>query len=464
MKKNEKIAAVKDLVRSLVRTDGEEVFFYLPGENIWQAKCGAKAAMALLKIIENTSTAPSITAAEAKTIVADIQCDPTFFRPLKMPPVALINCRSGIIDLSNLEANPPQEDHDFLLNLDFEYMKTVTLKNCKHFADFLRFAFDFPNDISFDDMLEEPPVCRLLEMLGYMVSNEYRAKKMLLLIGPPNSGKSQLLDLLRRVVGPDQTVALTLDELSGQSGGRFRTELLLKAHALINDELPTRGLKNLSELKKIIAGEMITVEAKGLRPRTIRNTTKLMFAGNQLPELAEVDSGKAFSSRLCVVFLKKAADSERRDIDLLSKLYDERNTIFSLAVNAFSKIATTLEFTGEPVADKALQAYAEENSSVLTFIDDSTVICEGEGIYTVDLHQVYLQYCKERALTPVKSLKSFRQQLLCTPKVQEIRKGRLEGDENPRSIVWVITLVNDCGEDRHEKGTKYNGENSRAAI
>ena len=162
--------------------------------------------------------------------------------------------------------------------------------------------------------------------------------------------------------------------------------------------------------------------------------------------------------------MKKAADSETRDIDLLSKLYNERNAIFSLAVNAFSKIATTLEFTGESVADKALQAYAEENSSVLTFINDGSVICEGEGIFTTDLYQVYLRYCEKLALTPVKSLKSFRQQLLCTPKVQEIRKGRLEGDENPRSVVWGITLVNDCGEDRHEKETKYNGENFRATI
>lgn len=462
--KNEKLTAVKGCVQKFIRTNGEEVFFYLRKENIWQAKCGPKAAMALLKIIEQFPTAPNITAAEAKTIIAEIQCDPAFFRPLTMPPVNLINCRNGIIDLNNLKVNPPQEDHDFLLNLNFKYTPAASLADCQNFSNFLKLSLDLPDDITHDNMLKQPPVRRLLEMLGYMVSNEYRAKKLILIIGPPNSGKSQILELLRMVLGADHTVALTLDELSGQSGGRFRTELLLKAHALINDELPTRGLKNLSELKKIIAGEMITVEAKGLRPRTIRNTTKLMFAGNQLPELAEVDSGNAFSSRLCVVFLKKAADSETRDIDLLSKLYNERNAIFSLAVNAFSKIATTLEFTGESVADKALQAYAEENSSVLTFINDGSVICEGEGIFTTDLYQVYLRYCEKLALTPVKSLKSFRQQLLCTPKVQEIRKGRLEGDENPRSVVWGITLVNDCGEDRHEKETKYNGENFRATI
>lgn len=439
--KNEDLYALKAAIKSSIRTDGAEIFFYDQARKIWQAKTGNKAALELRRLLAQRPTIPNLGASEAKEVLADILCDPAFYRPIKATPVHLINCRNGVLNLKTgqLETEEKSET-DFKIQINFEFQKEVTLTDCKEFCSLLKFIFKLPDDMTSDGMMDHPSVRRLLEMMGYLVSNEYRAKKMLILIGPAHSGKSQILELLRRVLGSDNTVALNLDELAGQSGGRFRTELLMKAHALINDELPTNGLKRLSELKKLIAGEYITIEAKGKRPMTIKNRTKLIFAGNQLPELDEADCGNAFSSRLCVVAFKNSVEQDKWDIKLVEKLFAERDAIFSVAVKCFAKILSDLNFTNDPDAELLLEAYKEENASVETFIKDSSVVCKGEGVYTMELYTAYTCYCKRSALTAVKNLKAFRQQLLSVPGIQ-IAKKRLNGDKVARSTVLGIAFA-----------------------
>lgn len=440
--KNEDLYALKAAIKSSIRTDGAEIFFYDQARKIWQAKTGNKAALELRRLLAQRPTIPNLGASEAKEVLADILCDPAFYRPIKATPVHLINCRNGVLNLKTGQLETEEKpETDFKIQINFEFQKEVTLTDCKEFCSLLKFIFKLPDDMTSDGMMDHPSVRRLLKILGYMVSNEYRAKKLLLLIGPSNSGKSQILELLRRVIGEENTVALNLDELAGQSGGRFRTELLRKAHALINDELPTAGLKRLSELKKLIAGESITIEAKGKRPMTIKNRTKMLFAGNQLPELCEADCGNAFAGRLCAVAFKNSIASEKkRDTELVDTLFEERDAIFSVAVKCFAKILPQVHFTKDPEAELLLEAYREDNSSVATFIKDLSHICKGEGIYTQDLYSAYCNYCEHNALTAVKNLKAFRQQLLSVPGIQ-IAKKRLNGDKVARSTVLGIAFA-----------------------
>lgn len=441
--KIEEINCIKEKVRLFIRRDNEQLFFYNSACNVWAPHSGTRAATALQILLSKENI--QLSATEAKAVVNELLYDYTFKIPLPEPPKDYINCKNGVLSLKGPRLLPDSEVNEieayFRVQLDFEYQKKLTEENCPIFMNFLRHALDIKDDKP-DSILTNASVTRLLEMLGYIVSNEYKAKKLMVILGPANSGKSQILELVRRVVGYTNTVALTLDELSGQSGGRFRTELLTQAHALINDELPTNGLKHLSELKKIIAGEAITIEAKGAKPKTIRNTTKLLFAGNQLPDLAEPDCGNAFASRLCVVAFKEAAPENRKNVNLVEEFYGERDAIFTLAVNAFAKMKrNALEFTEDQEADAIVQAYMDENSSVVTFVKDSTVVQPGKGIRTMELYHRYQRYCQQEGLTPAKDLKAFRQQLLSIPVIKGIRKGRLTKDNPPCSVVWGIKLV-----------------------
>ena len=437
--KHEQMQAIKDAVKGVVRVDSEKLFFYNRSSRCWTTHKRNSAAMALQRVLAELKMA-RISGADAKAVLGDILCDPDFERPLIKVPPNLINLKNGVLDLDSGEFIEGDNAADFRFQLDFEYRKEVKLMHCKAFLKYLRVAFDLSEDMQAATVEVQPSVVRLLEFFGYLVSNETRAKKMMIILGPPNSGKSQLLELLRRVIG--ETVALNLDELNGRSGGQFRTELLRRAHALINDELPTKGLKGLDELKKTIAGEYMTVEAKREDPGTMKNTAKLIFAGNQLPVLAEPDAGGAFSSRLCVVKLLKAPPVNKRNIDLVDQFYDERNEIFSLAVDLFRKMrgrARALTFSPDAVGDGVVVAYAADNDSVATFVHESGIVKQGGESSTTTLFALYSEYCDQVALKPISDIKIFRSQLLSLPEVCEIKKKRLNG--RPMSAVVGLSIV-----------------------
>lgn len=440
--KLDKIKIYKEQLQNKVRHDGEDMYFYDEQKAVWKCYTGHLAVMEVKKILEVSAGTRNISGPEAKTLLADLICDPQFYKPLTAQPTYLFNCKNGVFNLSGKKISEPLSDFKF--QLDFKYLEEATPAQCKVFSEFLSTAFNINHKDDYSELFKCNSVVRLMEMIGYMVSNEYRAKKLLVILGPANSGKSQLLELLRKVIGEENTVALTLDDLSGQGHSRFRTELLQKAHALINDELPTKGLKNLAELKKIIAGESITVEAKGARPKTIKNHTKLIFAGNQLPELDEPDCGNAFADRICLVAFKQSIPADKKDVDLLDKLYAERDAIFSLALNYYNKMRkNNLTFTSDKAAEEILQAYKDDNASVITFIRDRDFIEQGpdKKVHTNTLFEHYQAYCDGASLNPVKSLKSFRQQLLSLPEIAGIRKQRLAGDKNPCSVVLGVSLV-----------------------
>jgi len=434
---------IKTYAKPFIRNDGEQLFFYNPKDNIWIPNTRDGATRSLNKLLASTNT--QLAASEAKAVISDILCDPEFERPLPTPPCGMLNCKNGILDLDRLELNEyskiSHEKNCFRICLDIKYNPKADERNCKTFINFLQNAFDL-QDTTAKDLLKKSSVVRLLEMMGYMISNEYRAKKLLIILGPANSGKSQILELIRRVIGYEHTVALTLDELSGQGCGRFRTELLTKAHALINDELPTKGLKNLAELKKIIAGEAITIEAKGATPKTVKVKTKMLFAGNQLPDLAEADCGNAFASRLCVVAFKKAPKESFRNVNLIDDLYKERDAIFSLAIKAFIELRkNSLVFRSDSAAESIVQAYKDDNASVITFINDEDVVTTGDGVSLTDLFRHYKDYCLKESLTPVKGIKTFRQQIVSWPHFSGFNKRRLGKNTNPCSVVEGIELV-----------------------
>ena len=435
--KYEKIQAIKEAVKGLVRVDNDKLFFYNRSLKCWISQKKNSAVMALQRVLAELKVS-KISGTDAKAVVADILCDPDFDNPLAKVPPNLMNLKNGVLNLDSGEFIDDENAADFRFQLDFEYRKDAKLVQCKSFLKYLRVAFDLSEEMHAATVAMQPSVVRLFEFLGYLVSNETRAKKMLILLGPPNSGKSQILELLRRVIG--NTVALNLDELSGKSGGRFRTKMLDSVHALINDELPTKGLKGLSEIKKIIAGEMITVEGKGIDADVIKNQAKLMFAGNQLPVLAEPDAGGAFSTRLCVVKLLKAPPVNERNISLIERFYEERDEIFSMAVDLFRKMrGRALVFTPDPVGDGLVEAYAADNASVATFVYESGMVKVGGEASTTRLHEHYKNFCEQVALTPIVDIKDFRSQLLTLPEVKNIKRKRIDG--RPVSAVIGLSIV-----------------------
>ena len=279
----------------------------------------------------------------------------------------------------------------------------------------------------------------LLQIITYMCSNLFGIKGMFLIIGNPSSGKSQFLNLIRMIIGLENCAAMTLEDCAS----RFRSSLLEEIHCIINDELPCTGVKNLDQIKKLICNEFLTLERKGKDVKSYKPTCKLLFAGNQLPILAEYDSGNAFAKRLKVLRFPNSIPEEEWDYDICEKMYAERNVIVSMAIKESEEFITTLRLSEDPEGAAIVSSYMAENDSVRTFTDNGKWCKTNKAdhnlkSYMSKLYEHYKKYCEANSLTAC-SVHIFRQQLAQNGFV--FTKLRAEKGGVPKSSVLGIQIA-----------------------
>lgn len=101
-----------------------------------------------------------------------------------------------------------------------EFLSTIQIP-CNYIAD-LSLAnapttMKFLNDITGRNVED---ITTILEVIGLIISNIYcwRTKKMLIIVGPGNTGKSVLRELVMYLVGVENTFTLDIGQLHSQFG------------------------------------------------------------------------------------------------------------------------------------------------------------------------------------------------------------------------------------------------------
>lgn len=128
--------------------------------------------------------------------------------------------------------------------------------------------------------------------LGYtLYAEDLTPPAAFVLLGPGETGKSALLRVMRCILGDDNVVDMNPYELSGEFA---TTELIGKRANLCTEggkkpysKIPVDG----NRIKALVAGEPLTVNRKYKDRVTFRNTAKMWFAANSMPDLGDTSSG-----------------------------------------------------------------------------------------------------------------------------------------------------------------------------
>jgi putative DNA primase/helicase len=176
-----------------------------------------------------------------------------------------INAKNGLISLETWELEPHRPEVYFLTQLDAEYDPNVY---AEEWDDFLKKVTDTES------------ILVLQEFIGYCLLPDCRFEKALALVGPGGSGKSTFLEVVRAVLGDDNTTGFSIQQLESE---RFaRSELIGKLVNIYND-LPYTALEKSDIFKQLVSGDPIQVERKYKQPFLARLYAKLIFSANQLP-------------------------------------------------------------------------------------------------------------------------------------------------------------------------------------
>ena len=224
--------------------------------------------------------------------------------------------------------------------------------------------------------------------------------KAFILTGDKANGKSTFLDMIKAVLGEQNIAALDLKEI----GDRFSTAMIFGKLANIGDDISDDFLQGgqVATFKKVVTGNRIKAERKGLDPFEFNPYAKLLFSANDIPRMK--DKTGAVMRRLVIIPFNHRFTKDDPDHDpfIVYKLTEQSSLEYLICcgLRGLKRVIETNDFTSSEKIQRQLDEYELENNPIIGFIADQGV----ENILheqTADVYRRYQVYCQESAITPM---------------------------------------------------------------
>ena len=296
----------------------------------------------------------------------------------------LINFKNGVLNILTGEFTTDRSRWIFDYVLNVNYVEHCAEKDCPNFIKFIKTSAGLENY-----------QCILIS-LGFGISSLTNVKKAIFLFGETDGGKSTLLDFLATAVSPELISNINFQQLGS---GYFVIQLLGKKLNISYDN-SSKAMDNEQMFKSIVASERISARALRENPVQFVPTSKLFFASNKPYTYKNPDL--ALYRRMVFIPFEYSVSPEKQDKELLQKLEQERDVVFSLAARTLKGfVESGYDFKMSPKAKAYLESRIASLHSVDGFLEDRTVVDENGSVSAATLYEAYKLWCNENALDAV---------------------------------------------------------------
>ena len=244
----------------------------------------------------------------------------------------------------------------------------------------------------------------LEEVIGYTFYRRNELRKAFILIGDKANGKSTYLDMIKTLLGDDNTTALDLKDL----GDRFKTAELFGKLACIGDDIGDEFIPNPASFKKLTSGDRLTVEKKGQDPFDFNSYAKLLFSANNIPRIK--DKSGAVITRLIIIPFNATFSSDDPDYDPYIKYKlrtsDSMEYLIQLGIRGLKRVLENQKFTTSKKVQKELEEYEENNNPVILFFKENPKI---ENEPTKNVYKKYAEFCLANSFQAMSNIEFSKQ-------------------------------------------------------
>jgi P4 family phage/plasmid primase-like protien len=273
--------------------------------------------------------------------------------------------------------------------LPFEYNPKATCPTWLKFLDSI-----FIND---EDAKQK--IDLLGEFMGLCLTNKTSFQKMLFLVGNGSNGKSVILDIVRDLVGVDNSSSVPMKDF----GKQFSTYNLLNKLVNIDPDMPMDHFVADDKIKPIVSGDRVSVEKKGEQALDVVLGVKLLAASNDMPKTKDHSIG--FHRRILVITFNRKFSEKEQDRNLVNKLREELPGIFVWALGGLKRLLQNDGFTIPRSSIDLLDEYQKANNSVARFAEEHIQLSNNKTkqirTSTVDLYLVYKRFCATYGYFPL---------------------------------------------------------------
>lgn len=318
----------------------------------------------------------------------------------------IINFQNGLLYLDTMELKPHTPDIYTTIQIPCKWTGSAGATPV-----FDKFMNDFTSG-------NEEVKRFLLQYMGMCISNVpgYYPKKALFIVGPGNSGKTQLLKLTIKLLGEKKNCeASSLEKLES----RFGASDIENKRLTYNPDMTYATLKELAIFKQITGGDYLRSEAKYKAAHSFLYRGLLWFCTNNLPKFGG-DRGQWVYDRMIILKADNVIPEEKRDAELINKMYAEREAIVYKAVMALKEVIKNgYRYNVPQCCIDNMKQYQQDNSPVLTFFNECCIMREQENgtkikdsCTTKKMYEVFKAWCKDNNGGYCLGIQEFNSELL----------------------------------------------------
>lgn len=253
----------------------------------------------------------------------------------------------------------------------------------------------------------------LEECAGYCLYRRQELGKAFLFIGGPAGGKSTYMSILQEMIGVDNICALELQEI----GERFNTYMLHNKLACLGDDISEEFMKGrqVSLFKKIVTGNRIKAEMKGMPPFEFEPYAKLIFSANQMPRTKDM-TGAVIRRLIIIPFNAQFTHKDKNFDPYIKYRLCEASSIeylIALGIAGLRRVLENKKFTSSKLVEKEIENYEVENNPALAFIKMTGAVNIIDQRVR-DVYVAYKEFCFEngyQALSNIAFSKYIRKEL-----------------------------------------------------
>lgn len=293
-------------------------------------------------------------------------------------------------------------------------------------------------------------IIRIWQMIGYLLVPDNRAKKLFLLQGVTDSGKSVLAKFIAGFFPKDKVSYLSLKELTHKNAAEELFDKCLN----ITAEVPDRVLsaKEISTLKQLSGNDTMQIHTDFGSTNFVNRCKLLLITNNEL-RMKEPD--RAFTNRIITIPFDNRVAEEFQHKGLLPVLHEEKDAVATKAILHYYRMLQSgnYVFAGKQNPDckpeicYTLTETVDKERSVEDFVRSKCTLTGDAAVktYTDDLYKAYTAYCKEKGIVQTMTKQGFSRNLsgICGGWVHK-SKWR-EGENNANGFTGIMLNSNDKG-------------------
>ena len=269
----------------------------------------------------------------------------------------------------------------------------------------------------------------MLQVIGYILSNDNRAKAFFYLEGVGDAGKSKFCDLVASFFpnsGPNKVARIALQDL----GGKFSLGNIVNAKLNISEDLPDKPLTptTVSKIKMLSDGNRQEAEAKYVQKFSFRPTCKFLFASNHSLKLKEYD--QAFVNRVVYIPFLYAVPKEKQDRNILEKMQPELPALFNHAIAAYERLVKSgYAWSGAEKFKPRIEIanagpLVNKVSELKEFVETYCFYGADYITPTAEMKDAYIVFCEQKGYFPILGDRFSREVMQVMPaSVERVKIG-----------------------------------------